>query len=101
MNKDDPNTFITRHERALCNMLIDKHYKNRNEMRPPPLKSMINPSPELFMPRLIDVFTYGNIELFLKGICYAPFPHGYDPSTCNNTEIWFGSDIADKNIAPL
>jgi hypothetical protein len=38
---------------------------------------------------------------FLKGMCYAPFPHGYDPSTANNTCIWFGSDIADCNVAPL
>jgi hypothetical protein len=38
---------------------------------------------------------------FLKGICYEPFPHGYNPSIANNTCIWFGSDIATYNIKPL
>lgn len=38
---------------------------------------------------------------FLKGMCYAPFSHGYNPSVANNTCIWFGSDIATYNIKPL
>jgi hypothetical protein len=38
---------------------------------------------------------------FLKGICYSAFPHGYDPSTANNTCIFFGSDIAQHNMEPL
>lgn len=42
---------------------------------------------------------FGNI--FFKGICYDAFPHGYDPSTANDTCIWFGSDMAGYNIKPL
>lgn len=38
---------------------------------------------------------------FLKGICYEPFPHGYDPSTANDTCIFYGSDIAGYNMRPL
>jgi len=38
---------------------------------------------------------------FLKGMCYAPFPEGYDPSNANNTCIWYGSDVATYNIKPL
>jgi hypothetical protein len=41
------------------------------------------------------------VSKFLKGMCYAPFPKGYDPSNANNTCIWFGSDIATYNIKPL
>lgn len=38
---------------------------------------------------------------FLKGICYSAFPQGYDPSTANQTCLFFGSDIASKNLKPL
>jgi hypothetical protein len=38
---------------------------------------------------------------FLKGMCYSAFPIGYDPSTANNTCIFFGSDIATSNLKPL
>jgi hypothetical protein len=38
---------------------------------------------------------------FLKGICYEPFPLAYNPSTCNNTCLFFGSDIAAYNLKPL
>ena len=41
------------------------------------------------------------IEIKLKGMCYAPFPHGYDPSTANNTSVFFGSDIAQYHMKPL
>jgi len=36
-----------------------------------------------------------------KGICYQPFPPGYDPSTANHTWIFFGSDIAYAPMRPL
>jgi hypothetical protein len=36
-----------------------------------------------------------------KGICYQPFPAPYNPSTANNTWIFFGSDIAYLPMAPL
>lgn len=38
---------------------------------------------------------------FLKGICYEPFPKAYNPSTANDTCIFFGSDIACYNMRPL
>ena len=38
---------------------------------------------------------------FFKGICYQPFPPGYDPSRANSTCIYFGSDIAYDPMAPL
>lgn len=38
---------------------------------------------------------------FLKGMCYEPFPLGYNPSTANDSCIFFGSDIAAYNIKPL
>ena len=38
---------------------------------------------------------------FYKGICYQPFPPGYDPSRANTTCIFFGSDIAYDPMAPL
>ncbi|OGP72398.1 MAG: hypothetical protein A2Y80_07285 [Deltaproteobacteria bacterium RBG_13_58_19] len=38
---------------------------------------------------------------YYKGICYEPFPKPYDPSTANNTCIFYGSDIAYDPIAPL
>jgi hypothetical protein len=38
---------------------------------------------------------------FLKGMCYAPFPVGYNPSKANDTCIFFGSDIASYNMKPL
>ncbi len=37
----------------------------------------------------------------LKGICYQPFPPGYDPSTANTTCIFFGSDIAYDPMEPI
>lgn len=37
----------------------------------------------------------------LKGICYQPFPKPYDPSTANQTLLFFGSDIASNPLAPL
>jgi hypothetical protein len=37
----------------------------------------------------------------LKGVCYAPFPIGYKPSTANDSCIFFGSDIASYNMKPL
>jgi hypothetical protein len=36
-----------------------------------------------------------------KGICYQPFPTGYDPSTANQTWIFFGSDVAYTPMSPL
>jgi hypothetical protein len=36
-----------------------------------------------------------------KGICYQPFPPGYDPSRANTTCLYFGSDIAYDPMAPL
>lgn len=41
------------------------------------------------------------MKQFIKGICYAPFPIGYNPSTANDTCIFFGSDIASYNMKPL
>ena len=38
---------------------------------------------------------------YFKGMCYAAFPQGYDPSTANKTCIFFGSDITSKNLKPL
>ena len=38
---------------------------------------------------------------FYKGMCYSAFPPPYDPSTANQTCIFFGSDIAYNNMAPL
>lgn len=38
---------------------------------------------------------------FLRGMCYEPFPKGYDPSTANHTCIFYGSDIASYNMKPL
>src|SRR4051812_9575908 len=38
---------------------------------------------------------------FYKGICYQPFPPGYNPSQANKTCIYFGSDIAYNPMAPL
>jgi hypothetical protein len=37
----------------------------------------------------------------IKGICYQPFPPGYDPSTANQTWIFFGSDIAYDAMKPI
>ncbi|MEP0265345.1 hypothetical protein [Dokdonia sp.] len=36
-----------------------------------------------------------------KGICYQPFPPGYNPSTANKTCIFFGSDIAYDPMEPI
>lgn len=36
-----------------------------------------------------------------KGICYQPFPPGYNPSSANTTCIYFGSDIAYDPMTPL
>lgn len=36
-----------------------------------------------------------------NGICYQPFPPGYNPSTANNTYIFFGSDIAYDPMEPI
>lgn len=36
-----------------------------------------------------------------NGICYAPFPKGYNPSNANTTYIFFGSDIAYDAMAPV
>ncbi|MBC7777511.1 MAG: hypothetical protein H7246_18910 [Phycisphaerae bacterium] len=36
-----------------------------------------------------------------NGICYQPFPPGYDPSSANTTCIFFGSDIAYDPMAPI
>jgi len=38
---------------------------------------------------------------FYKGMCYQPFPAPYDPSTANDTCIFFGSDIAYNPMQPL
>lgn len=38
---------------------------------------------------------------FFKGMCYQPLPAPYDPSTANDTCIFFGSDIAYAPMAPL
>src|ERR1044072_7923973 len=39
--------------------------------------------------------------MFLKGMCYSPFPFPYNPSTANNTCIFYGSDIASYNLKAL
>ena len=90
------SSFIEHLEEALRKMLLAKSFQAEK------LIPMAEKKPEnrKHIDSLENIF-FGDIDLFLKGICYAPSPHGYDPSTCNNTEIWFGSDIADKNIAPL
>lgn len=36
-----------------------------------------------------------------KGICYQPMPPGYDPSTANDSCLYFGSDIADVTMIPI
>ena len=36
-----------------------------------------------------------------KGSAYQAFGHGYDPSTANTTAIYFGSDIARKQMGSL
>ncbi len=36
-----------------------------------------------------------------KGTCYQAFSKGYDPSTANNSYIYFGSDIARKQTGSL
>jgi len=36
-----------------------------------------------------------------KGTCYEAFSKGYDPSTANNSLIYFGSDIARKEMGSL
>jgi len=36
-----------------------------------------------------------------NGICYAPYPQGYNPSIANHTYIFFGSDIAYDCMAPV
>lgn len=41
------------------------------------------------------------MSVFLKGVCYAPFPNGYTASTANQSLIWFGSDMAERNKRPL
>ncbi len=41
------------------------------------------------------------MKQFLKGICYSAFPAGYNPSTANDSCIFFGSDIASYNLKPL
>jgi hypothetical protein len=38
---------------------------------------------------------------FYKGMCYSAFPPPYDPSTANQTCIFFGSDIAYNPMAAL
>lgn len=40
-------------------------------------------------------------KTFFKGVCYEPFPVGYNPSTANESCIFFGSDIACYNMKPL
>ncbi len=36
-----------------------------------------------------------------NGMCYAPYPHGYDPSTANDTLIFYGSDVAYDCMTPM
>jgi hypothetical protein len=36
-----------------------------------------------------------------NGMCYAPYPIGYDPSTANFTYIFYGSDIAYDCMTPI
>jgi hypothetical protein len=43
----------------------------------------------------------GGIDMAYQGICYQPFPPGYNPSTANQTWIFFGSDIAYDAMRPL
>ncbi len=38
---------------------------------------------------------------FPKGMCYSAFPAPYNPSTANQTCIFFGSDVAYNPMAPL
>ncbi len=38
---------------------------------------------------------------YLKGMCYSAFPLEYNPSTANNTCIFYGSDIATANLKAL
>lgn len=49
----------------------------------------------------IDSGTFSRFPLPGKGTAYQAFSHGYDPSTANTHVIYFGSDIARKEVASL
>ncbi len=49
----------------------------------------------------IDSGTFSGFPLPGKGTAYQAFGKGYDPSTANTHVIYFGSDIARKEVASL
>lgn len=49
----------------------------------------------------IDSGDFSRFPLPGKGAAYQAFSHGYDPSTANTHVIYFGSDIARKQVASL
>ena len=49
----------------------------------------------------IDSGTFSRFPLPGKGTAYQAFGKGYDPSTANTHVIYFGSDIARKEVASL
>ncbi len=49
----------------------------------------------------IDSGTFSRFPLPGKGTAYQAFSQGYDPSTANTHVIYFGSDIARKQVASL
>ena len=50
---------------------------------------------------LIDSGRFSRFPLPGKGSAYQAFGAGYDPSTANNTYIYFGSDIARREVGSL
>ena len=49
----------------------------------------------------IDTATVSRFPALGKGTAYQAFGQGYDPSTANTTAIYFGSDIARKQMGSL
>lgn len=49
----------------------------------------------------IDSGVFSRFPLPGKGTAYQAFSQGYDPSSANNTYIYFGSDIARKQVGSL
>lgn len=49
----------------------------------------------------IDSGVFSRFPTFGKGTAYQGFGQGYDPSRANDTQIYFGSDIARKQFGSL
>jgi hypothetical protein len=49
----------------------------------------------------IDTASFDRFPMPGKGTGFQPFSRGYDPSTANNTAIYFGSDIARRQMGSL